>query len=186
MSLFEVLLNNYLSKEDVQQLARDRGLPTGRTKGDLIELLISRHLDPVEALEFLNVTALRDLCREFGLDRSGDRGTLVDRLVAAIESETHGWNPSPFRLPPTRDPEDKSRPKDGVVLHLESAGPWTVMGIVATAIVAGVLVLAVGLLGTTDGVVASVAVAICLGIILLRTSHRWHPRIVAMMRPSKS
>lgn len=182
VTILEVLLNDYLSKEDVQQLARDRGLPTGRTKADLIELLISRHLEPAEPLAFLNVTALRDLCREFGLDRSGDRDTLIARIRGAIRAETPLWGLIPPLLPSSPAKGDDERVSEGRPLHFESAGPWTVVGIVATAIVAGVLVLGVSQLGTTWGTAISVVVAVALAVLLLRTWHRWHPRVAALMR----
>jgi hypothetical protein len=180
VTILDVLLNDYLSKEDVQQLARDRGLPAGRTKGDLIDLLHSRHLDPAEALAFLNVTALRDLCREFGLDRSGDRDALFNRLLAAVRAESAWGLERQLPSPVLSSAGDGEPARDGKVLDTESAGPWTVVGVIVTAVVAGVLVLGTSKLGTFWGIVLSVVVAVVLAIVLLRTSHRWHPRIASL------
>jgi hypothetical protein len=186
MTILDVVLNNYLSKEDVQQIARDRGLPTGRTKADLIGLLLSRHLDPAEPLAFLNVTALRDLCREFGLDRGGDRDALIGRLIGAIRAETPWWGGRLRSTQATPEGEDDERPGDGRGRNFESAGPGVVVGVIATAAVAGVLVLGVSLFGTIWGTATSVLVAVVLAILILRTWHGWHPRLASFMRRPNS
>lgn len=181
MALLDVLLNEYLSTEDVQQLARDRGLPTGRTKGDLIALLLSRNLDPEEPLAFLNVTALRDLCREFGLDRTGDRGALIARLRGAIRTESSSWRSS-FHPDPLPQGAEQLPSESRTIHQSESAGPWTVAGVVATAIVAGVLLLGVDAFGTIWGIVISLVTAVVIAAVLLLTSPKWHPRVSALIR----
>jgi hypothetical protein len=185
VTILEVILNGYLSKEDIQQLARDRGLPTGRSKGELIDLLLSRHLDPAEPLSFLNVRALRDLCREFGLERTGDRDVITDRVLAAIREETPQWSkrPAPLLAVQTEKTDESSEP---IPIRSESAGPWTVVGILTTVVAAGIYALVASENGLVWGVVASILVAAVIAVVLLRTHFWWHPRLAAFMgRPAE-
>lgn len=85
MSLAYDILDRYLYKEDVQQLARDRGLPTNRPKEALIRnLLASGRFVPAEALRYLNKRELRQVCQEYLLPDDGDREELFQRVLAAI------------------------------------------------------------------------------------------------------
>ncbi|HZY92564.1 MAG TPA: hypothetical protein VFG07_07345 [Thermoplasmata archaeon] len=85
MSLAYDVLDRYLYKEDVQQLARDRGLPTNRPKDELIATLLgSGRFVPAEALRYLNKRELRQICREYLLPDEGGREVLFRRVLAAI------------------------------------------------------------------------------------------------------
>ena len=85
MSLAYDILERFLYKEDVQQLARDRGLPTNRPKDELVALLLrSGRFVPAEALRYLNKRELRQICQEYLLPDDGDREVLFRRVLAAI------------------------------------------------------------------------------------------------------
>jgi hypothetical protein len=85
VSLASDILDRYLYKEDVQQLARDRGLPTNRPKDELIALLLaSGRFVPAEALRYLNKREFRRICQEYLLPDDGDREVLFQRVLAAI------------------------------------------------------------------------------------------------------
>lgn len=185
-TILEVILNGYLSKEDVQRLARDRGLPTGRNKGELIDLLLSRYLDPAEPVEFLRVRALRDLCREFGLERTGDRDVLTNRILAAIREETPQWSRRPVPLPTAPSDDDEDETTETLPVRSESAGPWAVASILTTVLAAGLYAVVASEHGLAWGVVASILVAAVIAVALLRTHHWWHPRLAAFMdRPAE-
>jgi hypothetical protein len=87
--ILDLILGNYLYKEDVQQLLEDLDLATSGSKEDLIaRLLRETKFDPREALKFLNREGLEDLCKQLGLPTGGlFRGSLEERLLAAIVTE---------------------------------------------------------------------------------------------------
>ena len=89
MSLAEDILQRYLYKENVQELARDRGLPATGPKDEIIATLLeSGRFLPAEALAYLNKTELRNLCREYLLPTDGDRDVLFQRVLDAIFAES--------------------------------------------------------------------------------------------------
>jgi len=88
VELVEEILSDYLSKEDLQAIARDHDLPVSRTKDEIVgELLSLDDFDPAEAVAFLTVWQLRTLCQEHGMPSGAYRDTLVARVMAAIEEE---------------------------------------------------------------------------------------------------
>jgi hypothetical protein len=88
VSLVYDILDRYLYKEDVQALARERGLPTSWPKDEIVyALLRSGRFDPGEALAYLNVRELRRLCQEYRLRNDGDRDKLIARVIEAIFDE---------------------------------------------------------------------------------------------------
>ena len=104
MSLAYDVLDRYLYKEDVQQLARDRGLPTNRPKDELIaSLLGSGRFVPAEALRYLNKRELRRICQEYLFPDDGDREVLFQRVLAAIFA---GERSDPAEAEPDADDEE--------------------------------------------------------------------------------
>ncbi|MCI4345760.1 MAG: SAP domain-containing protein [Thermoplasmata archaeon] len=106
MSLAYDLLDRYLYKEDLQQLARDRGLPTNRSKDDLIRLLLgSGRFVPAEALRYLNRRELRRICQEYLLPDEGTREILFQRVLTAIFAEVKS-EPAPDNDSADEDAEE--------------------------------------------------------------------------------
>lgn len=88
VGLVEEILFDYLSKEELQAIARDHDLPVSRTKDEIVgELLSIDDFDPAEAVAFLTVWQLRTLCQEHGMPSGAYRDALVERVIAAIEEE---------------------------------------------------------------------------------------------------
>lgn len=86
--LVQRILDHYLSKEDVQELADDLGLDVSGTKDDVVRRVVEcDDFDPVEAIPYLNRGQLRDLCGEIGLDDSGTLDALIDRVLQKIQGE---------------------------------------------------------------------------------------------------
>jgi uncharacterized membrane protein (GlpM family) len=110
VSLAFDILDRFLYKEDVQQLARDRGLPTNRPKDELIALLLqSGRFVPAEALRYLNKRELRQLCQEYLLPDDGDREVLFRRVLAAIFA---GERSAPPDGEPSVDDEEDDEEED--------------------------------------------------------------------------
>jgi hypothetical protein len=100
VTLAEVM-DRGLYYEDVQQIAREHGLPISRSKDELIdELVNSGELEPEEVVGFVGVDTLRVMLQEIGLPSGATRDVLAARLVKAL---------SP-RPPPKRTPR-RSNPK---------------------------------------------------------------------------
>ena len=90
MPLLAEILAEYLSKEDLQRIAREHDLPVSRTKEEIVgELLALDDLEPDEAVAFMDVAQLRYFCQEHGLPSGAYRDVLVDRVLTAIEEEEH-------------------------------------------------------------------------------------------------
>jgi hypothetical protein len=107
VTLLYDILDRYLYKENVQDLARERGLPTSWHKDEIIEALLnSGRFAPAEALEYLNVREFRRLCREYRLDSTGSRDELFTRVLDAVWKEERQSTPT---RDPSRDPRE-SRP----------------------------------------------------------------------------
>jgi hypothetical protein len=111
VSLAYDILDRYLYKEDVQQLARDRGLPTNRPKDELIALLLaSGRFVPAEALRYLNKRELRRICLEYLLLDDGDREALFRRVLTAIIAEER---PEPAEEEASAEEEDEQADESG-------------------------------------------------------------------------
>lgn len=86
VTLAEVI-DQALYYEEVQQLAREHGLPVSRSKDELIdELVSSGELDPEEVVAFVRVDMLRVFLQEMGLPSGASRDVLAARLVEALGS----------------------------------------------------------------------------------------------------
>jgi hypothetical protein len=89
LKLIEEILIEYLTKDDLQRIARDHDLPVSRTKEEIAgELLALDDLDPSEAVAFLGVWQLRNILQERGQPSGAYREALVDRVLALIEDES--------------------------------------------------------------------------------------------------
>ena len=78
-------MDQALYYEEVQQLAREHGLPVSRAKDELIdELVSSGELDPEEVVAFVRVDMLRVLLQEMGLPSGARRDVLAARLIEAL------------------------------------------------------------------------------------------------------
>lgn len=92
------VMDQGLYLEDVQRLAREHGLPTSRTKGELIdELLESGELTAGEVVAYLGVDQIRYFLGELGLAAGAGRDTLADRLEEALGSSTSARSKRPSR-----------------------------------------------------------------------------------------
>jgi hypothetical protein len=88
VSLVEEILSDYLSKWELQALARDHDLPVSRTKEEIADELQSLdEFDPAEAVAFLSVWQLRQICQEHGMPSGAYRDTLAQRVIRAIQDE---------------------------------------------------------------------------------------------------
>jgi hypothetical protein len=85
----DLILGSYLYKDELRQLLADLELATSGSKDELIHRLVKEsHLDPRQALKFLDRQELGILCEELGLPSRGLlRGSLEDRIFAAILTE---------------------------------------------------------------------------------------------------
>jgi hypothetical protein len=89
LKLIEEVLFEYLTKDDLQRIARDHDLPVSRTKEEIAgELLALDDLDPSEAVAFLSVWQLRNILQERGQPSGAYREALVERVLALIEDES--------------------------------------------------------------------------------------------------
>ena len=104
VTLAEVM-EQALYYEEVQQLAREHGLPVSRSKDELIdELVSSGELEPEEVVAFVRVDMLRVLLQEVGLPSGASRDVLAARLVEALSPKSQ-----PKGKP--RGPRAKARPE---------------------------------------------------------------------------
>lgn len=105
LTLAEVM-DQGLYYQDVQQLAREHGLPVSRSKDELIdELVSSGELDPEEVVAFVGVDLLRIFLQEMGLPSGASREVLAARLVEALSPE-----PQPKSKPRKSRPKASSEP----------------------------------------------------------------------------
>jgi hypothetical protein len=178
VGLVEDVLFRYLYKEDIEELARERGLPVTGTKEELVdELLWSDRFDPDDALAYLNLSELRRLCREYRLPSGGNRNTLLGHIHDAIEQD---------RQPVVRrNVRGNGRAPSTTRPHPDSTGPWAVAGIVTFAVVAAFSYWATASLGLIVGGVVSIVLAVGIALALLLTSHRWipHSHVASIHRP---
>jgi hypothetical protein len=81
-------LNNYASKEEVQNIIRSFDLEVIGTKAEMLERLtpsISTK-KPEEILEHLSKDSLKDACRFYSLPLSSLKTDLIDRVVHNVLS----------------------------------------------------------------------------------------------------
>lgn len=108
MPLLEEILTEYLSKDDLQRIAWDHDLPISRTKGEIAgELLATEDFEADEAVAFMSVPQLRYFCQEHDLPSGAYREALVDRVLGAIQAESH---PTPRRRKKARRVSPKEPP----------------------------------------------------------------------------
>ncbi|MGP8075649.1 MAG: hypothetical protein ACLP8Y_02790 [Thermoplasmata archaeon] len=187
MTLISDILDRYLYKEDVQQLARERGLSASGSKDEIIDGLVdSGRFDPADAVAYLNVRQLRRLCREYRLPEEGDRTQLVETVLEAIwdelEPPSAARRPRRKKAPATAKPSEPGSTQGISRVHPDTSGPWTVVGIVATGCLAALIYLAIAELGLEWGIVASVLAVLATGAGLFLTSHRWMPRLARVFQ----
>jgi uncharacterized membrane protein YraQ (UPF0718 family) len=176
VGLVEDVLFRYLYKEDIEDLARERGLSVTGTKEELVnELLWSDRFDPDDALAFLNLSELRRLCREYRLPSAGNRDTLLDHIHDAIEQDRQ----SVVR----RSVSNESRGSNSTRTHPDTTGPWTIVGVVAAAIVSAFLYWSTAVIGLAAGGGLSILLAAGIAVGMLRTSHRWIPWLARQIHP---
>lgn len=123
MSLIEEILSDYLSKEDLQAIARDHDLPVSRTKDEIIgELLVTDDFEPEEAVAFLSVWQLRTFCQEHGLPSGAYREALVDRVVEALDKESRpSQRPRRTKRAGPESPSTTPGPAPPIVVHAQPA-----------------------------------------------------------------
>jgi hypothetical protein len=79
--LLRQVFEDFLFKEDLQELCEGLGHSVDGSKEDLIgRLLGDPRFDPRLAIQRLEVPQLQDLCVQYGLDPSGKKGPLQVRL----------------------------------------------------------------------------------------------------------
>lgn len=183
-ALVDEILDQYLYYEDIQQLAKDRGIPVSWNKTKLINaLLASGRFDSADAVAFLNLRELRRLCREWRLPSEGSRDELANTVLRAIRSE-------PGPIAPEKESGSESRAnghgmfKSGISTlrvtepqsprtHPDSTGPWAVVTIISAVGLTAVFYWATGSFGFRCGTILSLAIVAILAVVLLTTSHKW-------------
>jgi len=184
--------------EEVQQIAREHGLPTSRTKAELIqELIESNELDPTEVVAYVRVDMLRTILQEMGLPSGAGREVLAERLVNALSAQSQA------RVKPRRAASEKPKnntteapgassrvpvtvqvnvppgPAPIVEVHFPNperpSAAWGFAGILMTVIVGGILYLGVATWGVEGGVTAAIGGGVALAFALLFTTRRWVP-----------
>ena len=167
------LLGRWVYKEQVRDLAIEAGLSASGTKDEIVVRIIdSGSIGPVDVMSYVPVEGLRDCCETFGLESTGNRDILVDRLSQYVRKS---WASAIRRSKNAK----RTRPSDGKpelpVIHLsvnirfwEWAAP-SVIAIVIGLVAADVLVPMFGLFG----IVISLVVALTLfGAVWLILSRR--------------
>jgi hypothetical protein len=144
MTLLEEVLSEYLSKEDLQRIAREHDLPVSRTKEEIVgELLALDDFQPEEAVAFMGVPQLRYFCQEHGLPSGAYREALAERVLTAIDEEenpppkprrrSQNGPPAPTKvtsrapMPPSTDSAPASPPKVQVRYESSEAKPIDVV-----------------------------------------------------------
>jgi hypothetical protein len=203
VTLTEVM-DQGLYYEDVQQLAREHGLPVSRTKDELIdELIESGELEPEEVVAFVRVDMLRVFLCDVGLPSGASRDVLADRLVEELSRRTKpNIKPRRSRLSEsTTAPEVVNEPPEpgatvapapiNLHVNLPTSPPplvevhfprperpsaaWGFAAILMAGIVGATLYIGVALLGVAGGVLASIGSAALLAVALLITARWWVP-----------
>ncbi len=155
------LLGRGLYWDQVQGLARQVGLPPLGRKDDVIERIVaSRHIKPIDVLAYVQVPELRECCAAFGLDDSGVRDVLVDRLSNYMLASWAASLRRPGRSKQDSSDSDHSTP---TVVHIWIRGgfwEWAAPSLIAIVIglVAGGYLIPA--LGDAIGLVVSVVLAI--------------------------
>lgn len=187
MDLLTHILARYLYKEDVQDIARSLGFPTSGSKDEIVDQIAScSWFRPEEALEFLNVRELRQLCRELRLSSTGTRDELFERVLDAINlehSERFGRPKldlsSLVRTIPDKSGESTTNPPRQ---HPESTGPWAIAGIIATVTLGITLYALAALFGIWWASLVTIVLTVVVVTSLMASSHRWIPAIAARIR----
>jgi hypothetical protein len=119
VTLLAEIMGRYLYAEDVKRLAWEHGLPTSRTKDELIdELIASGDVVASEVVAFIGVDGLRQICQELGLPSGAGRDVLAARIVGAIEPPpTPRRTQTKSRVLPT---PDRARPVPQAKLSLSA------------------------------------------------------------------
>ncbi len=207
MSVIREILDQYLYKEDVQQLARDIGLPVTRDKDEIIEeLLINPDFDPVDAVRFLRVWQLQDILRNRGMPSGASRDELFDRVAAMVRKEFAPPKPRRRRTvtAPSTTP-DKSAPSPttgtpslpspiNIDLHPTLQAPpnrdterppaaaWGFVGVVSAGVFTGVFLILAVELGTLFGAIVGLVGCVVVAVTLLMTERRWAPFLGRLVR----
>jgi hypothetical protein len=83
--LLKLILDRYLYKENVQDLADELGVAVSGTKGEIISRVIDDEgFDPADALSYLDKWQFRDLCDELDISDRGTRDELFGRVLKRI------------------------------------------------------------------------------------------------------
>ena len=81
----EELLDRYLTKDDLKQIAEEYDLPKGGSKRELVARIASE-VPHEDLLHCFHVEDLKEILREHGLPRSGTKAELVERVLSLIET----------------------------------------------------------------------------------------------------
>jgi len=79
-SSFTRLLSN-LKKEQLQFILENVGFTISGSKEDQISRIIKGFVPPIEVLELFSVEELRDYCRQFGIQVSGVKSSVIDNII---------------------------------------------------------------------------------------------------------
>jgi hypothetical protein len=155
------LLGRGLYWDQVQRLAREAGVSASGRKDDIIERIVASHrVKPIDVLSYIEVPVLRACCEEFGLNDSGTRDVLVDRLSNYMRMSWAASLRQPGRSKRDSSDTDESTPS---VVHIWVLGgfwEWAAPSIIAIVIglvASGYLIPA---LGGAIGIIVSVVLAI--------------------------
>lgn len=211
MSVIRKILEDYLYKEEVQQLARGIGLPVSRNKDEIIEeLLTNPDFDPIEAIRFLRVWQLQKILRDWDLPSGAARNELFDRVATLVKEECTPPmpRPSPKAMSPPQThekpltaPSENPPPALGPVsIHIHSTplseandltegsstAAWGFVSVVSASVFTGVFLILNSVFGTMLGVVIGVASCLTVAVVLLLTEKRWVPILNQLVRPVQS
>ena len=81
----EELLDRYLTKDDLKQIAEEYDLPKGGSKKELVARIASE-VPHEDLLHCFHVEDLKEILEEHGLPRSGTKAELVERVLSLIET----------------------------------------------------------------------------------------------------
>jgi hypothetical protein len=201
VSVIRGILDQYLYKEEVQQLAREIGLPVSRNKDEIIEeLLVNPDFDPVDAVRFLRVWQLQEILRERSLPSGAARNELFDRVVALVKDERAPPKPRQRSKRPTAketrnggpvviaSPAAAVQPSNPVNIHFyaplqDHAVPWGFVGVVSAGVFTGVFLILASALGPQWGGVVGIVACVLVAVTLLVTERRWAPFLGRLVRP---
>ncbi len=193
MSVIREILDQYLYKEEVQQLAREIGLPVSRSKDEIIEeLLVNPDFDPIDAVRFLHVWQLQQILKDRSLPSGAARNELFDRVANLVEDERAPPKPRQRPKTPTaketRDegpgvltpPVATVQPPTPVNIHFyaplrDHTVAWGFIGVVSTGVFAGVFLILAAELGSLWGAIVGIVACTGAAVVLLVTASHWAP-----------